>query len=1016
MSRALVLCVLVCCLGCSFAAGPTSVGIAATGVQEPVQFALGDLRTALVDGGYKVGAAGEWTVEVRDKGDRPAGLAGEVPPEAESFSILPQPEARKVWVVGRDAVGAMYGVFELAERVKLGERLERLGPVTQKPYLEFRATNPFLSLPYPFTGSFKDWWFLSEDFWRTYLDMLARARFNWIDLHGMYEIKSTGFPNIFPYFVDSPSFPEAGIDDLQKAANLAMLNKVLAMAAARGIKIGLMSYSASWNVPGAPKAPYPETEENLATYTREVIREMLRKCPGLGMIGFRIGESGKSEGFYQQSYLPGITEAGRDTPLYTRTWGANRAAIMKIGEAYPGRFIIEIKYNGEHFGLPYIVSGGRMATWGHYSYQEYCRPPQAFKIVWQNRANGTHRLFRWGDPEWAARAAKSCRWDVAVGHCIEAINSYYPQTDYYHRDEDLKWYRWVVERDWLWYLLWGRLSYDPDLSEAPWLAALSERFGAEAAAPMLRASARMSRVVPLIYSAHCLGPDHRNMAPEFETGGPLDKFADVQPLDTFAMQSVREYVQGLVQGRLSARTTPLQMAKMLQEAGTEALAAVRQAAKVASRGQRELADWETDITCLSYLGGYYASKLRAATYLELYKATRDPAHWERASEFAEAAIANWQNLSTYTDRQYMPFVDRLRMHTEQFQWRNLLPEVEADREVLQRVKESVSRDTRPPIAGITPVALEPVKLAVTCAAVAETKELKTFRVRVTADRDLGPRDQVRASLRVKPLPSEANWRRIAMTPVEGGYEAALTVTPLGAQWALEVAGPEVGACWPNWQTETPYQRIEAWDGPMPASGATGALPDLTRLDLSRKRFAALIVGRTAKELHAAAAGQKQALLAAVEAGQTLLVFDQDYPGEFDASWLPGGVRGTDADADDLQTRGSHPLLAGLPKSLHWTKVVNDALAGGDAGWLKLTEPWALGVREVGKGRIILVQIPVERSLEHPEAVQLARNLLDQARGGSELPLLVVDPGTGEVTQMIEQLGGYGCVTAEDLVP
>lgn len=1004
MRAAWLLTVLTCCAFPTLAAPP--VTLEAPVSDGPIGFGLTDLKAALTEAGYPVGISGAeaWTVQVGVAGSSGLPADGHVPAKPESFALIPQAGSRKLLVLGSDPVGTMYGCLELAERLQMGTSLADVSPAAQSPYLEFRATNPFLSLPYPFTGDLKGWWFLSEDFWRTYLDMLARARFNWVDLHGMYEIKSTGFPNIFPYFVDSKSFPDAGIDDAQKAQNLAMLRRVVTMAAERGIRIALMSYSASWNVPGAPRAPYPSTEDNLATYTREVIAELLRQCPDLGMIGFRIGESGQSEGFYQRSYLPGIADVGLPIPLYTRTWGAKKPAILEIGRAYPGRFLIEIKYNGEHFGLPYIVSGGRMRTWGHYSYQDYCRPPQAYKIVWQNRANGTHRLFRWGDPEWAARAVRSCRWDGAIGHCIESINSYYPQTDTYHRDERLKWFRWVVERDWLWYLLWGRLSYDPELGEGPWLNALRRRFGSEAAPYVLRASSRMSRVVPLIYDSHCLGPDHRNMAPEFETGGPLDRFASVQPLDTFSMQTIAEYVSGVTNNRPSARTNPLQMAQMIQDAAEDAAQQIALARGKVTAHRAELDDWESDITCLRYLAGYYAAKLRAATELELYRATGDPAHWDNAAAQTEKAIESWRKLSEYTAYQYLPFVDMLRMKTESFQWKNLLPEVEKDREVLQRVKEEVGKRPTPPLLGIRATNVPPARLEVTCEPLASTPERKVFRVRVRSLTDLGPAAEVRALLKVKPLPSELDWRARPMTLVDGAYEAELSVTPLGAQWAVEVVGPRGGSCWPDWRQETPYRIVEAWDGPVSEIPGAGTLPDLTRTDLSRDRWGAVLCGRIAKGLNAASSAQKEALLKQVAEGQTLVIFNQNFPEEFDASWLPGGIRGTDADFDACKFLGPHPLLEGVPATLKLQKFVNDALAAGDDQWVRLTDPLGLAVRNHGKGRIILVQLCVLENTADPACARLLRNILAYACEGNANPPLLLDEGNGLVTTALDSLG------------
>ncbi|NOY81602.1 MAG: hypothetical protein GXP31_11455 [Kiritimatiellaeota bacterium] len=978
-------------------------------VPGPVRFGLKDLRTALVDRGCRLIAVGEagnaFEIVVRQSGS----VSGSpVPAEPESFSIVPgSPGDRRLEVSGRDPTGLMYGLLELAERVRRGTALEQVPKIVQAPFLAFRAPNPFLSLPYPFKGKWEDWWFRSEDFWRTYLDMLARARFNWVDLHGMYDVRTTRFPNIYPYFLTSKSFPKAGIAPAERAANLAMLKQVVTMAADRGIKVALMSYHASWNVRGAPRAPYPETEENLARYTRECVAELLRQVPNLGMVGFRIGESGRKEDFYEKSYLPGIADSGKDLPLYTRTWGASRDKILDLGRLYPERFLIEIKYNGEHFGLPYIVSGGRMARWSHYSYQAYCQPPEPYRIVWQIRANGTHRLFRWGRPAWVSRAVRACVLDGAVGFSLESVNSYYPQYDYYHKQPDLKWFKWVVERDWFWYLLWGRLAYDPNLPEDTWRAALAEHFGsADAGGPMLELSRNMSRIVPLIYSVHCMGPDHRNMAPEFETGGPIDRFAFVKPLDTFAMQSIPEYVARLLRKDPSARTDPLQMAAALDQAVTKIGTGLKRPPPRVTRGRRELMDWRADAQCLAALGAYYAAKVRAATWLQLYRATRDPESWRRARECAEQAVDAWQALSQAGDRFYRPFVDTLRMHTEKFRWSAYLPEVKKDLEILERVKRRVAALKLPVIPGVKPVSLAPLTVRVDCTPISATRALKTFRVRVTpAVGAVSFPAGTRAFLRFKHLPSEQTWRKRRMQPRDGGFVGTVRVTPAGAQWAVEVVAPQAGTCWPDWRRERPYRVIEPWDGPVPNLTPVSRLPELGgAFDVSRRRFGAILCGRIARALSEAPSAQKRELLAQVAAGQALVIFNQDYPGSFDASWLPGGIRGTDRDFDSCKTLGPHPLLDGVPATLQLKKIVNDALEGGDGEWRKLTVPCGLAVRRYGKGRIILVQLRLLETADDPTSERLLRNILRYALQGSDKPLLVLDSGNGALPSALDSLG------------
>ena len=127
-------------------------------------------------------------------------------------------------------------------------------------------------------------------------------------------------------------------------------------------------------------------------------------------------ESGKSESFFERSFLEGIRNSEKeDVRLYTRTWGATFKDLAQLGMAYPENFYIEIKYNGEHLGAPYNAIQGR---WKDYSYQQYLNYPRYWKIIWQVRANGTHRLFPWFDTDFARRAARANSFGGGIGFSL----------------------------------------------------------------------------------------------------------------------------------------------------------------------------------------------------------------------------------------------------------------------------------------------------------------------------------------------------------------------------------------------------------------------------------------------------------------------------------------------------------------------------------------------------------------------------------------------------------------------
>jgi len=441
---------------------------------DPVAFGRGALDQAL--------SARQLRPDVRIK------VTGTGDPESYRISF----ESGAVHIEGADANGALYGELELAERIRHQGKAALQGPaIAGHPFLRDRGWNMFLTLPWDYVKNDTDydpralvdparWWFANDGFWTTLLDQMAVARMNWLDIHGAWDISVTDAPNLYAYFIPSEKFPKVGVAPEIKAANLRQLNKVIAMAHARGIRVSLMAYEARFHTPHAPD-PYPENEKDLYDYTREMVEKMIRRAPGLDAIGFRIGESGHGEAFFN-SYIDAVKASGREIPLVTRSWLARKSLVVPLARASKD-FTVEIKYNGEQWGSPYMLMGGRMAGWYSYSFEDYLSdsqtpdaarlwpgnrtaagetwPAEPYKLVWQVRANGTHRIFPIYNPRAVRQAVKSMPLGAASGFVVEGLETYYPQSPrYYVADPKDLFCEWTHQRDWMYIDLWGLRSRD----------------------------------------------------------------------------------------------------------------------------------------------------------------------------------------------------------------------------------------------------------------------------------------------------------------------------------------------------------------------------------------------------------------------------------------------------------------------------------------------------------------------------------------------------------------------------
>jgi hypothetical protein len=678
-----------------------------------VKFAVTDLRLALEKAGWKVSveprsSPADVEIVIGEKGDPNVAKASNnrlpVPDKAESYAVSTVPSKHVVVVEGSDATGAMYGVLDLAEQIggqKEDDFLNSLKPVTKSPYLEVRGVNMFLTVQ---DIDSPDGAFWSDDYWDTYLGIMARNRYNLLDIHGPCDAVTLTFPNGFSYFVSLPDFAEVGVGPERAAKNMARFREVIHMAAERGIKVGYMNYEASSPI-GPWKTRRFGTDERwtrvsqefltgtrLEQYTRESVDSFLKQIPELWMFGFRVGESGQPEDFYKKTYLAALAQLPPSLKVYLRTWIADPQKVRELAASIKNPLYIEPKYNGEQLGLPYQAALGGRQYPPSGSYESYTNNPKNYSILWQIRAHGTHRVFYWGSPDFARRTVRSCKFGDGVGFAMEPMEAYLPASEYLHHNPktDHSFYKWMVEREWVWHLVWGRTAYDPDVSDEVFVNEFINHFGPQAGPLVFKALTESSKVVPFVYSYHNVGLDHQDFAPEFETGdhafgarsrlwqgtrlvpygGNNDDFLRVNTLDRTAMAAPSTYVDDRLKGLEGGKMSPFQAADYLDAAAKDSEEDIEEAAKLNPSSAKNFDCIRLDIHAVAWLGRYYRDRILSATHLEFYERTFHHPELTLAHEYLERAVSDWDRLSDVTEEHFGFVPEYIRMGVKDFRWRD----------------------------------------------------------------------------------------------------------------------------------------------------------------------------------------------------------------------------------------------------------------------------------------------------------------------------------------------------------
>lgn len=623
----------------------------------PVEFGLEEYRRALEEKGLK---AHLYRIRTELNADAP-----------ETYRIGPG------LVSGGDLRGLMYGLLEAADQIR---RLGRLVAAQGRAATPIRGIRWFLH-----NRDLEEEWFYSKQHWLDLFRLLARCRFNRFNLVYAHQTAYQAPP--YPFWLALDEFPEVrvpGLADLERQRHLEMLRFISETAAEYGIEftLGIWQHNVQ---PGQTPTVVGLTPRNIGPYSYAALRRILAACPAIRSVQMRTNaESGiPRDGqlpFYRDWIFRAIREAGRRVTLDLRAWALARGMIEAAQSAgVPLR--VSSKYWAEHLGRPYPPA----ETFPGYSYLDLLRKPRAYEFFWEVWGLGSHRLLLWGNPDYVRRAVPTFTLSGAAGFEIDPPLA---QKGFGNRpgkwsiftpaNQERIWWRWEFERYWFFYLLWGRLSYDPRTPEWVWQQEFRRRFGA-AAAHALEAYRAASEVLNEIVAVHMADPN-MYLWPEVNPGGLIDAYIETRPGDWRFVARIPEAVENRLQGVASAKQTPQETAARLLAIASRIEEAVARARAAGGQPGREWVASEPDFLVLARLARYHAHKQLAAYELAWHDRTGDGEALKAARRELEAALRQWQALVELTDGLYpseMVFGPQDYGH-----WKDRLPYVRHDLETI----------------------------------------------------------------------------------------------------------------------------------------------------------------------------------------------------------------------------------------------------------------------------------------------------------------------------------------------
>ena len=663
---------------------------------------------------------------------------------AQSYTI--RHISNKILISGGDETGLMYGGIELSELIKIGKSIPVIKePIVGKPYIKQRGLKFNIPLDirnpsYQDAGdaaqhNILEMW--NMDFWKSYLDMMARNRYNVLTLWNPHPfpsmIKMKNYPDIalenvcgtsFPLDTDRPDEPVAkfiagcGISQ-QVLDNLVVLKtmtieekieywkKVMRYAKDRGVDV----YFITWNIwmnsiatPGwyreqenkkgniTGKYGINNDQENPKTiaYLREAVKEFILTYPDLAGIGVTAGENmeDRTDEFDREKWLwatygEGVMDAkkvqpDREVKFIHRHWqsGVDKMVTDFIGK-YPDEINLSFKYARARM---YATTAPRWAD-------DYIKEYSKFGLKsWWNVRNDDIFHFRWGNPAYASEFIKNIPPESVTAGYFMGSDGYVWGREFISKHpqspRELE-----IDKHWYNFMLWGRMGYNPDMPVSHIKGLLQIRYPEAPVDNLYQTWATASLIPSLVTSFHWHDWDFMwaiegclDLRKGFHT---VDDFIKKAPMEGSGIISIPNYVSALKDKKAISGITPLQLSARLDSMADATLLFTTTQHKTEMKQTESYKELIYDLDAWAYMGKYYAAKIRGAYYIHAYREGVGSENKTLAIKSLTDALAMWKAYAKAATRNYKP---QFLAKTRTVDWDALTKDVEKEITFVKQIK------------------------------------------------------------------------------------------------------------------------------------------------------------------------------------------------------------------------------------------------------------------------------------------------------------------------------------------
>ncbi len=555
------------------------------------------------------------------------------------------------WALGGDNNGAMYGGLQLAENFNIngftGSYNEQESPAILKRGIKLNLPFDKESGTYGRTtatskiNAIPNVWDMT--FWESWFDTMARNRYNLISVWSNHPFTS---------FVKVPGYEDCAIQNVTGIGNstysktmsidekIVFWKQVMAYAHGRGFEF----YLFNWNLfldnadgkYGIDAGLGKVTNQANIDYMRKSMKTLWETYPDLDGFGITQGESMSNNDhddalFLAKTYGQGTLDYAINNPdrkiRFIHRWHladftdikTNFAELLALPNI---TFEMSFKYSLAH--MHSIATPDRMRA--HHINPLVAAGLKSFLTV----RNDDFYYHNWGDPDFARAyingmikkgyegLGNTGNWFVGF---YMGQDSYSPTRTFFSKNSVTQGML-DVERQWYMHMLWGRLSYNPNTSDAVFKNIMASRFPTVSSEDLFTAWQKTSRTFTTLgelitgtlgrdnqwWPEACQAISEAHTIPSNNTAFiTIADFADANPERGSNLASIAATAAGELDGKKSAFV-------VADEIENDALTALSFANTILADANTDMGVMVNNLKAMSYLSIYYAYKIRGAIY------------------------------------------------------------------------------------------------------------------------------------------------------------------------------------------------------------------------------------------------------------------------------------------------------------------------------------------------------------------------------------------------------------------